>query len=79
LVFDLGGGTFDVSILEIDDGTYQVLATGGDGFLGGLDFDLRVVDHFLTAFEEKEGIRLTDRTVMQRIMNAAEAATQILS
>ena len=80
LVFDLGGGTFDVSILEIGGGTYQVLATGGDGFLGGVDFDIRVTDYLIDRFEKDEGISIReDAVVVQRILNAAELAKIDLS
>jgi molecular chaperone DnaK len=80
LVFDLGGGTFDVSILEIGGGTFQVLATGGDDFLGGVDFDIRLTDHLIERFEQEEGIDLRDdAVVVQRILNAAELAKIDLS
>jgi molecular chaperone DnaK len=80
LVFDLGGGTFDVSILEIDGGTFEVLATGGDGFLGGVDFDIRITDHLLERFEQDEGVEIRDdAVVVQRVLNAAEAAKIDLS
>jgi molecular chaperone DnaK len=80
LVFDLGGGTFDVSILEIGGGTFQVLATGGDGFLGGVDFDIRITDHLIERFEQDEGINIReDAVVVQRVLNAAELAKIDLS
>jgi molecular chaperone DnaK len=80
LVFDLGGGTFDVSILEIGGGTFQVLATGGDGFLGGVDFDIALADHLLESFTHHEGIDLSsDATVSQRILSASEQAKIDLS
>jgi molecular chaperone DnaK len=80
LVFDLGGGTFDVSILEIAGGTFQVLATGGDGFLGGVDFDIRITDHLLERFETDEGVNIRDdAVVVQRVLNAAESAKIDLS
>ncbi len=80
LVFDLGGGTFDVSILEIGGGTFQVLATGGDGFLGGVDFDIRLTDYLIDRFETEEGIDIRDdAVVVQRVLNAAELAKIDLS
>jgi molecular chaperone DnaK len=80
LVFDLGGGTFDVSILEIGGGTFQVLATGGDGFLGGVDLDIRLTDHLIERFEKEEGVSIReDAIVVQRVLNAAELAKIDLS
>ena len=80
LVFDLGGGTFDVSILEIGGGTFQVLATGGDGFLGGVDFDIRLTDHLIERFEADESMTIRDDpVVVQRVLNAAELAKIDLS
>ncbi len=80
MVFDLGGGTFDVSILEVNDGTFHVLATGGDGFLGGVDFDIALGEHLMREFAEETGIRLQDdRTVAQRVLGAAEATKIDLS
>lgn len=80
LVFDLGGGTFDVSVLEVAGGSYQVLATGGDGALGGVDFDIRLADHLLDRFEEEQGISVRDDpVVVQRVLFAAETAKQDLS
>jgi molecular chaperone DnaK len=80
LVFDLGGGTFDVSVLEVGGGTTQVLATGGDGFLGGVDFDLRLVDHLLDRFESEQGVSVReDPVVVQRVLSAAEGAKIDLS
>ena len=80
MVFDLGGGTFDVSILEIQQGTFQVLATGGDGFLGGVDFDIRLTDHLIERFEQEEGINIRDdAVVVQRLLSAAETAKMDLS
>ena len=64
LVYDLGGGTFDVSVLEIQGGTFHVLGTGGDGFLGGVDFDIRLTEYLLERFEKEEGIRLRDDPVV---------------
>ena len=73
LVYDLGGGTFDVSIIEIRDRVFEVKATGGDIFLGGLDFDNAMIHHVLTDFAAKTGIDLsTDPVAMQRIKDLAE-------
>ena len=79
LIYDLGGGTFDVSILEIEDGVFEVLATNGDTMLGGDDFDKRIMDYIIKDFKEKEGIELTDAMTMQRIKEAAEKAKIDLS
>ncbi|MCU0523549.1 MAG: molecular chaperone DnaK [Elainella sp. Prado103] len=80
LVFDLGGGTFDVSILDIGDGVFEVKATSGDTQLGGADFDQRIVDWLADQFQEKEGIDLRrDRQSLQRLMEAAEKAKIELS
>jgi len=80
MVYDLGGGTFDVSILELTDNVYQVVATGGDTFLGGVDFDNQLVDHLLQAFcEQVGGVPRLDRSAMQRLRDAAEAAKCALS
>ncbi|MBN2495661.1 MAG: molecular chaperone DnaK [Deltaproteobacteria bacterium] len=79
-VFDLGGGTFDVSILELSEGVFRVLSTNGDTFLGGEDFDLRIVDHLCSIFTQDNGIDLrNDRMAMQRLKEAAEKAKQELS
>jgi molecular chaperone DnaK len=79
-VFDLGGGTFDISILEIGDGVFEVLSTNGDTHLGGDDFDQKVIDHLAKTFEDKEGIDLRkDRTALQRLKEAAEKAKIELS
>ena len=59
-VFDLGGGTFDISILEIGDGVFEVLSTNGDTYLGGEDFDQRIVDHLIAEFQKRDGIDLRD-------------------
>ncbi len=73
LVYDLGGGTFDVSIIDIRDRVFEVKATGGDIFLGGIDFDDAVIRHVLEHFEEKHGVDLTgDPVAMQRIRDLAE-------
>ncbi|MCL1817178.1 MAG: molecular chaperone DnaK [Clostridiales bacterium] len=80
LVFDLGGGTFDVSILELDEGVFQVKATSGNNYLGGDDFDQRVVDHLVKEFRKQEGIDLSnDKMAMQRLREAAEKAKIELS
>jgi molecular chaperone DnaK len=80
LVFDLGGGTFDVSILEVGDGIFEVLATAGDTSLGGDDFDSTLVNWLIQDFEEKEGINLgTDIQALQRLTEAAEKAKIELS
>jgi len=79
-VFDLGGGTFDISILEMDGGVFQVRATNGDTFLGGEDFDHLLVEHLLGSFEDSEGIDLrADKVAMQRLKDAAEKAKHELS
>ena len=80
LVFDLGGGTFDVSILELGDGIFEVRATSGNNRLGGDDFDERVIDWMLVEFKKQTGIDLSnDKTAMQRLKEAAEKAKQELS
>ena len=80
MVYDLGGGTFDVSVIEIGDGVVEVLATAGDNHLGGDDFDARIVDYLLKEFRQQEGIDLSkDRTSVQRIMEEAEKAKKELS
>ena len=80
LVFDLGGGTFDVSILEIGDGVHEVLSTSGDTHLGGDDFDQKVMDWICSEFKKQEGIDLTgDKQAMQRVKEAAEKAKCELS
>jgi len=78
-VFDLGGGTFDVSILEISGGVFEVKATNGDTFLGGEDFDIALVQHLLADFKKTSGIDLKDRLALQRIREAAEKAKIELS
>ncbi|MYA20211.1 MAG: molecular chaperone DnaK [Chloroflexi bacterium] len=79
-VYDLGGGTFDISILEIGDGTFQVQATNGDTFLGGDDFDNAVIDHLVAEFKREQGIDLAnDRMALQRLKEAAERAKIELS
>jgi molecular chaperone DnaK len=79
-VYDLGGGTFDISILEINDGVYEVLATSGNTFLGGEDFDERIINWMVTQFSEETGIDLrADRLALQRLKEAAERAKCDLS
>jgi len=79
-VYDLGGGTFDISILEIGDGVFEVKSTNGDTFLGGEDFDAKIVNYLADKFKEKEGIDLrTDRLALQRLKEAAEKAKIELS
>jgi molecular chaperone DnaK len=80
VVFDLGGGTFDVSILELGDGVFEVKATNGDTFLGGEDFDQRVIDYLADEFKKDQGIDLRkDRMALQRLKEAAEKAKCELS
>jgi molecular chaperone DnaK len=80
LVYDLGGGTFDASVLELNDNVYEVISTGGDTFLGGIDFDNAIVKHLLTEFKAKTGRDFQgDRVAMQRITDAAERAKCQLS
>jgi len=79
-VYDLGGGTFDISILEIGDGVFEVKSTNGDTFLGGEDFDAKIVNYLADRFKEKEGIDLrSDRLALQRLKEAAEKAKIELS
>lgn len=80
LVYDLGGGTFDVSILELGDGIYEVKSTSGNNRLGGDDFDNRVIDYLVEEFKKSEGIDLSkDKMTMQRLKDAAEKAKKDLS
>lgn len=80
LIFDLGGGTFDVSVLELGDGVFEVLATSGNNRLGGDDFDKRIMDWIVSEFKAAEGVDLsTDKMAMQRIKEAAEKAKIDLS
>ena len=80
MIYDLGGGTFDVSILEIGDGVFEVLATNGNNMLGGDDFDKRVMDYLVDEFKAKEGIEHSkDKMAMQRLKEAAEKAKIELS
>jgi len=79
-VYDLGGGTFDVSILEIGDGVFEVKSTNGDTFLGGEDFDMRLVEYLATEFKKEQGIDLTkDKLALQRLKESAEKAKIELS
>ena len=79
-VYDLGGGTFDISILEIGDGTFEVKATNGDTFLGGDDFDTTLIDHLVAEFKKEQGVDLSeDRSALQRLKEAAEKAKIELS
>ena len=80
MVYDLGGGTFDVSIIEIGDGVIEVLATNGDTYLGGDDFDQKIIDWMLSEFKAQEGVDLSgDKMAMQRLKEAAEKAKKELS
>ena len=79
-VFDLGGGTFDISILEIDDGLFEVKSTNGDTFLGGEDFDMRIVDYLASEFKKESGVDLkSDKMALQRLKESAEKAKIELS
>ena len=79
-VYDLGGGTFDISILEIGDGVFEVKSTNGDTFLGGEDFDMRLVEYLAAEFKKEQGIDLTkDKLALQRLKEAAEKAKIELS
>jgi molecular chaperone DnaK len=80
VIYDLGGGTFDVSILELNDGVFEVLATCGDSFLGGEDFDQKIIDWIVGEFQKENGIDLrTDKLALQRLKEAAERAKCELS
>ncbi len=80
LIYDLGGGTFDASVLQLQGNVYEVLSTGGDTFLGGVDFDKVLVDHLLSVFKETNGIDFPgDRVALQRVTDAAERAKIALS
>src|SRR6185437_12506676 len=79
-VYDLGGGTLDVSVLEIGDGVFEVKSTNGDTFLGGEDFDIRLVDYLADEFKKEQGIDLRkDKLALQRLKEAAEKAKIELS
>jgi len=80
LVYDLGGGTFDVSILELSEGTFEVVSTAGNNRLGGDDFDERIIDHLVKEFKQENGVDLSkDKMAMQRVKDAAEKAKKDLS
>ncbi len=80
IIYDLGGGTFDVSIMDIGDGVFEVLATNGNNMLGGDDFDKKIIDYLVSMFKDKEGIDLSqDKLAMQRLKEAAEKAKIELS
>ena len=80
VVFDLGGGTFDVSVLQLGDSVFEVLSTHGDTHLGGEDFDMRIVNHFVEEFKKESGIDVTeDKAAMQRLKEEAEKAKKELS
>ncbi|MFW5893114.1 MAG: Hsp70 family protein, partial [Bacillota bacterium] len=80
LVYDLGGGTFDVSILELSEGTFEVVATAGNNRLGGDDFDQRLIDHLVAEFKKDNGVDLSkDKMALQRVKDAAEKAKKELS
>lgn len=80
IVFDLGGGTFDVSVLQLGDGVFEVLSTNGDTHLGGEDFDMRIVNHFVAEFKNESGIDIKDdKAAMQRFKEEAEKAKKELS
>lgn len=80
MIYDLGGGTFDVSVLEISDGVFEVLATNGNNMLGGDDFDKRIMDHMVAEFKKSHGVDLSkDKMAMQRLKEAAEKAKIELS
>ena len=79
-VYDLGGGTFDISVLELSEGVFEVRSTSGDTYLGGEDFDYRLIEHLLEEFEKAEGLSLTgDKMARQRLKEAAEKAKHELS
>merc|ERR1711998_346219 len=79
-VYDLGGGTFDVSILEVGDGVFEVKSTNGDTFLGGEDFDQRIIDFLAEEFKKENGIDLrNDKLALQRLKEGAEKAKIELS
>ena len=80
MVYDLGGGTFDVSIIEIGDGVIEVLSTSGDNHLGGDDFDKKITDYMIQEFKNIEGVDLSkDKMALQRLNEAAEKAKKELS
>lgn len=80
LVFDLGGGTFDVSLLSIEDGVFEVLSTAGDTHLGGEDFDNKLTDYFVNIFKKKNNVDLrTDKRAFQKLKQEVEKAKRDLS
>lgn len=80
LVFDLGGGTFDVSILQIDSGVFEVVSTSGDTHLGGEDFDQRVMEYFMKLIKKKHGKDISgDKKAVQKLRREAERAKRVLS
>ena len=80
LVFDLGGGTFDVSLLTIDNGVFEVVATNGDTHLGGEDFDQRVIEHFVKLYKKKKGKDIRkDKRAVQKLRREVEKAKRTLS
>lgn len=80
LVFDLGGGTFDVSLLTIDNGVFEVLATNGDTHLGGEDFDQRVMEYFIKVYKKNKGKDLRkDHRAVQKLRREVEKAKRVLS
>ncbi len=80
LVYDLGGGTFDVSILSIDDGVFEVISTAGDTHLGGEDFDQRVLEYFLNVIKRKHKVDITtNKSAMQKLKREVEKAKRVLS
>ena len=80
LVFDLGGGTFDVSVLALDGGVFEVLATNGDTHLGGEDFDQRVMDHFIRLVKRKHGVDISgDARALGKLRRECERAKRALS
>ena len=80
MVYDLGGGTFDVSVIEIGDGVIEVLSTAGNNRLGGDDFDQKITDYMIAEFKKQEGVDLsTDKMALQRLKEAAEKAKKELS
>ena len=80
IVFDLGGGTFDVSLLTIDDGVFEVIATNGNTHLGGEDFDQKLIDYFIKVFKKKTGLDLRrDGRAVQKLRREVEKAKRALS
>merc|ERR1719192_1460724 len=80
LVYDLGGGTFDVSLLTIDNGVFEVVATNGDTHLGGEDFDQRVMQHFIKIFQKKHGKDMSkDKKAIQKLRSGVEKLKRALS